>query len=83
MTIDLLQRQYSMRPSLCQTDGSALPMVRRKDVQKHGEYRTKRVILESYDETTAAMAGGPPYQTRLDPPPGDPRVAHAREAGDT
>jgi hypothetical protein len=41
-----------------------------------GEYRTKRVILEMYDEMAAAMAGGPPYQTRLDPPPADPRVAH-------
>src|SRR5690606_3310871 len=48
----------------------------------HGEYRTKRVILEIYDEMTDAALTGVPYQTRLDPPPADPRVAHpAREGG--
>lgn len=42
----------------------------------HGEYRTKRVILEIYDELAHATQTGIPYQTRLDPPPADPRVAH-------
>ena len=42
----------------------------------HGEYCTKRVILEIYDEMRRAMETGEPYQTRLDPPPADPRVAH-------
>ena len=58
------------------------PTVKRKDQAAHGEYRTKRVILEIYDEMQRAMARGEPYQTRLDPPPADPRVAHAaRESG--
>jgi hypothetical protein len=48
------------------------PIVRRKDEEKHGEYRTKRVILEIYDEMAEAMRTGNPYQTRLDPPPGPP-----------
>ena len=52
------------------------PIVKRKDMGKYGEYRTKRVILEIYDEMTEAMRTGKPYQTRLDPPPADPRVAH-------
>ena len=52
------------------------PIVKRKDEAAHGEYRTKRVILEIYDEMALAMQGGPAYQTRLDPPPADPRVAH-------
>ena len=52
------------------------PIVKRKDIKAHGEYRTKRVILEMYDAMAAAMQGGVPYQTRLDPPPADPRVAH-------
>ena len=63
------------------------PIVKRKDVQRgppgHGEYRAKRVILEIYDEMAAAMAGGPPYQTRLDPPPADPRVAHPPREGNS
>ncbi len=46
--------------------------MKRRDEQTHGEYRTKRVILEIYDEMAEAMRTGRPYQTRLDPPPGPP-----------
>lgn len=52
------------------------PIVKRKDEATHGEYRTKRVVLEIYDEMQQAMETGRPYQTRLDPPPADPKVAH-------
>jgi hypothetical protein len=52
------------------------PIVRKNDEKAHGEYRTKRVILEIYDAMAEASRTGTPYQTRLDPPPADPRVAH-------
>lgn len=52
------------------------PIVRRNDEKAHGEYRTKRVILEIYDEMAEAARTGKPYQTRLDPPPADPLIAH-------
>jgi hypothetical protein len=52
------------------------PIVRRKDEAAHGEYRTKRLILERYDALTKAAANGTGYQTVLDPPPADPRCAH-------
>jgi hypothetical protein len=52
------------------------PIVRRKDEEKHGEYRTKRVILEIYDAMQDAIHTGQPYQTRLDPPPADPSCCH-------
>jgi len=55
------------------------PIVKRKDEAAHGEYRTKRVILEMYDEMQQSAVNGQPYQTRLDPPPVDPRVAHTGE----
>ena len=55
------------------------PIVKRKDEAKYGEYRTKRVILEIYDEMQQAITTGEPYRTRLDPPPADPRVAHPEE----
>jgi hypothetical protein len=55
-------------------------VVRDRDVKAHGEYRTKRLILEIYDELAEAIATGRPYQTRLDPPPADPRVAHPPRA---
>ena len=46
-----------------------------------GEYRTKHVILEIYDEMQKAIESGEPYQTRLDFLPADPAVAHAACAG--
>jgi len=52
------------------------PVVRKKDEAAHGEYRTKRVILEIYDRMAVAIRTGVPYQTLLDPPPADSRVAH-------
>jgi hypothetical protein len=56
------------------------PIVRRKDEAKfNGDYRTKRVILEMYDEMAQAMATGQPYQTRLNPPPADPACCHPKK----
>ena len=45
------------------------PIVKRKDEQAYGEYRTKRVILDIYDAMQQAMETSMPYHTRLDPPP--------------
>ena len=52
------------------------PIVRRKDEAAHGEYRTKRLVLERFDALAEASANGTEYQTVLDPLPADPRVAH-------
>ncbi len=41
-----------------------------------GEPFAERVILEIYDAMQQAIETGQPYQTLLDPPPADPRVAH-------
>ncbi len=49
---------------------------REKEEKQHGEYRTRRVILEIYDEMQRAMETGVAYQTRLTPGPADPAVAH-------
>jgi hypothetical protein len=46
-----------------------IPIVRRKDEQAHGEYRTKCVILDIYDAMQQAMETGTPYHMRLAPPP--------------
>lgn len=47
------------------------PIVKRKDEQRFGEYRTKRLILEVYDAMAKAAETGDPYRTILDPRPGD------------
>lgn len=52
------------------------PIVRRKDERRHGEYRTKRLILEIYDEMAKAIETAESYQTRLDPPPAHPSLRH-------
>ena len=53
-----------------------VPNTEHKDERKYGECRTERVILEIYDALAEATRTGKPYQTLLDPPPADPRVAH-------
>ncbi|MEY4513183.1 MAG: hypothetical protein RLZZ450_5305 [Pseudomonadota bacterium] len=57
------------------------PIVRKHDEKAHGEYRTKRAILEIYDAMAEAARIGTSYQTRLDPPPADLRVAHPDTPG--
>jgi hypothetical protein len=52
------------------------PIVKRKDEKLYEEYRTKRVILEMYDEMRRAMETGVAYRTRLEPGPADQSVAH-------
>lgn len=56
-------------------------VARKYDEAEHGEFRTKRLVLERYDALAAAIAGGEPYVTPLDPPPGDARATHAALAG--
>ena len=70
----------------------SFPIVKRKDEAAHGEYRTKRVILEMYDRMAdmptmlvpvpkaehgeIAVPDVSQWVTPLDPPPADPRAAH-------
>ncbi len=49
---------------------------RRKDEEKCGESHTNRMIVESYNAMPESIRTGHPYQTRLDPPPADPRCCH-------
>jgi hypothetical protein len=53
------------------------PIVKRRDEENHGHYRTKALILDVYRKMADSIAAGVPYETILDPPPADPRVAHA------
>jgi hypothetical protein len=52
------------------------PIIKRKDVNKFSEYRTKETILDIYDRMQQAIKTGEPFQTLLDPPPADLSVAH-------
>jgi hypothetical protein len=46
------------------------PIVRQKDEDAHGSYRTKERILAVYDAMLIAQRSGRLYQTTLNPPPG-------------
>jgi hypothetical protein len=53
------------------------PIVRRNDEERFtGDYRTKRVILEIYDEMLNAVTTGSPFKTSLNPPPADISVTY-------
>ena len=53
------------------------PIVKKKDLESFGTFRTKDTILEVYDAMTTAIRTGQPYQTYLSPPPADPSLRHA------
>ena len=44
------------------------PVLERSEEHEHGEYRTKRVVLETYDALATAAAKGIPYESPLGPP---------------
>ena len=46
------------------------PIVKRKDEEAHGCYRTKERILALYDELQRCLASGQPFKSTLNPPPG-------------
>ncbi len=46
----------------------SFPVLARSEEREHGEYRTKRVVLETYDKLAAATARGVPYESPLGPP---------------
>lgn len=46
------------------------PIVRRKDEEAHGEYRTKRVVLKIFDAMQRAADTGTTYDSILTPAPG-------------
>ncbi|WP_338677611.1 DNA methyltransferase [Streptomyces sp. SCSIO 30461] len=46
------------------------PIVRGKDMAAHGEYRTKRLIIEAYTAMDKAAQAGDAYVSPLNPPPG-------------
>jgi hypothetical protein len=50
------------------------PIIRRKDEEKYGDFRTKRVILEIYDAMQESIRTGISYQTILAPPPGPLKI---------
>jgi len=51
-------------------------VLRKYEETDHGEFRTKRIVLEIYDAMQESILTGRPYETRLDPPPADFRCCN-------
>jgi hypothetical protein len=51
-------------------------VLQKYEERDHGEFRTKRIVLEIYDAIATAKQTGRAYKTRLNPPPGDPSCFH-------
>lgn len=51
-------------------------VLRRYEERDLDEFRTKRLVLDRYDATTAAMQSDDGYTRPLDPPPADDRMRH-------
>ncbi|MGH3281542.1 MAG: hypothetical protein ACRDNW_20725 [Trebonia sp.] len=45
--------------------------LKHNEIRQHGEYRTKRLVLEAYDAMARAEAFGLPYESPLKPSPGE------------
>ncbi|MDR0959644.1 MAG: hypothetical protein LBM23_04695 [Propionibacteriaceae bacterium] len=43
------------------------PIVKEHDIEEHGEYRTKRLILENFDAMNRAIAGEEPFRSAAEP----------------
>jgi hypothetical protein len=46
-------------------------VLRKYEERDHGEFRTKRLVLEYYDAMATAAETASPYRTPIDPPPGE------------
>jgi len=46
------------------------PIVKKRDEEAFGEYRTRNVVLDIYDQLAHALQTATPYTTPLAPPPG-------------
>ncbi|MBC2859860.1 Eco57I restriction-modification methylase domain-containing protein [Stappia sp. 28M-7] len=55
-------------------------VLRKYEERDHGEFRTKRLVLNAYDAMAKAKASGSVYQTPLSPPPADPSLCHPAAA---
>jgi hypothetical protein len=51
-------------------------VLRNREEKLHGEFRTKRLIVERFEALQTASHGVTPYQTSISPPPGSFAATH-------
>lgn len=60
--------------------GAFSTLNRKDEIRFGGDQRTKRTVLEIYDEMALAIGAKQHYQSRLSPVPADPSCCHSRES---
>jgi len=55
--------------------GESFRVLKEKEIEKYGEFRTKRMCLQVYDQLIHTRQSGPRYRSIIDPPPGSPEAA--------
>lgn len=53
-------------------DPASFTVLEKYEQREHGEYLTKRLILERYDAMQQAQVSGQSYISNVSPPPGPP-----------
>ncbi|SDC78147.1 Methyltransferase domain-containing protein [Geodermatophilus telluris] len=63
-------RVYGLDRAAAEHVLDSFTVLRKYEERDHGEFRTKRLVLEAYDAMTEAARTGVPFVSPLDPPPG-------------
>ena len=71
----------TLRAATSSASWNSFWVVRDRDEREFGSFQTRDLILDAYDAMGSATPDFP-FLSRLDPPPGDPRVAHSRRPGE-
>ena len=72
---------YATRSEESDFPGETFRVLKEKEIRKHGEYRTRRLVLEAWDRMQEAIDTSTEYVPMVDPPPADPSVAHPMRDG--
>ncbi|MBO6675575.1 MAG: N-6 DNA methylase [Rhizobiales bacterium] len=70
---------YSLNREQAEWLLDSFTVLRKYEERDHGEFRTKRLVLEAYDAMAKAKAEGVAYQTPLSPPPADISLCHGAD----
>lgn len=58
-------------------------VLRKYEERNHDEFRTRRLVLDTYDAMAKAKAAGTTFISPLSPPPADPSLCHPSNVEDT
>lgn len=72
---------YGLSPGDVEHVMDSFWIIREREEKAFGSYRTKDLILRTYDMMAGATSDSP-FISQLDPPPGDPRAAHPPRQGE-